>query len=105
MNTIKNNCDYEMYIELEGEIKSLCPINGRIDIYTLILSYIPNKKLVEIYSFKDYLKQFEKKPYFHEDIVNKLQKDFEKEIQPRQITIVLTEDSPGIKMTVKCGVK
>ncbi len=69
------------------EFTSLCPITGQPDFANIIISYIPNIKMVESKSLKLYLFSFRNHGDFHEDCVNIIMKDLIKLMEPRYIEV------------------
>ena len=70
------------------EFSSLCPITNQPDFATLIINYIPAKKMVESKSLKLYLFSFMNSGEFHEDVVNKIGKDLVKLMAPKYLEVV-----------------
>ncbi|MBO4851592.1 MAG: NADPH-dependent 7-cyano-7-deazaguanine reductase QueF [Prevotella sp.] len=69
------------------EFTSLCPITGQPDFAEIIISYIPDKRMVESKSLKLYLFSFRNHGDFHEDCVNTIMKDLIKLMDPRYIEV------------------
>ena len=69
------------------EFTSLCPITGQPDFASIIVSYIPDVKMVESKSLKLYLFSFRNHGDFHEDCVNIIMKDLIKLMDPRYIEV------------------
>ncbi len=69
------------------EFTSLCPITGQPDFANIIISYVPDKKLVESKSLKLYLFSFREHGDFHEDCVNIIMKDLIKLMDPKYIEV------------------
>ena len=69
------------------EFTSLCPITGQPDFAEIIISYIPDKRMVESKSLKLYLFSFRNHGDFHEDCVNTIMKDLIALIDPRYIEV------------------
>ena len=69
------------------EFTSLCPITGQPDFATIIISYVPDEKLVESKSLKLYLFSFRNHGDFHEDVVNIIMKDLIKLMDPKYIEV------------------
>ena len=69
------------------EFTSLCPITGQPDFANIIISYVPDKKLVESKSLKLYLFSFRNHGDFHEDCVNIIMKDLIKLMDPKYIEV------------------
>ena len=69
------------------EFTSLCPITGHPDFAHLIISYVPNIKMVESKSLKLYLFSFRNHGDFHEDCVNIIMKDLIRLMDPKYIEV------------------
>ena len=69
------------------EFTSLCPITNQPDFGTIIISYVPDQKLVESKSLKLYLFSFRNHGDFHEDVVNVIMKDLIKLLDPKDIEV------------------
>ncbi len=80
--------EYDYLVTLDcPEFTSLCPKTGQPDFGHIIISYIPDKKMVESKSLKLYLFSFRNHGDFHEDCVNIIMKDLIKLMQPRYIEV------------------
>lgn len=66
---------------------SKCPVTGQPDFFKAIISYIPNKKMVESKSLKLYLFSFRNQGAFHEDIVNTIGKDLVSLMSPKYLEV------------------
>ena len=69
------------------EFTSLCPITGQPDFANLVISYVPDQRLVESKSLKLYLFSFRNHGDFHEDVVNIIMKDLIKKMDPKYIEV------------------
>lgn len=69
------------------EFTSLCPITGQPDFANIIISYVPDEKLVESKSLKLYLFSFRNHGDFHEGCVNKIMKDLIELMEPKYIEV------------------
>ncbi len=69
------------------EFTSLCPITGQPDFANIIISYVPDKKMVESKSLKLYLFSFRNHGDFHEDCINIIMKDLIKLMDPKYIEV------------------
>jgi 7-cyano-7-deazaguanine reductase len=69
------------------EFTSLCPVTGQPDFATILIDYIPGKKMVESKSLKLYLFGFRSHGAFHEDCVNIIMKDLIALMEPKYIEI------------------
>ncbi len=69
------------------EFTSLCPITGQPDFAEIIISYVPDERMVESKSLKLYLFGFRNHGDFHEDCVNTIMKDLVALMSPRYIEV------------------
>lgn len=69
------------------EFTSLCPITGQPDFANIIISYVPDQKLVESKSLMLYLFSFRNHGDFHEDVVNIIMKDLIQLMDPKYIEV------------------
>jgi len=83
------------------EFTSVCPRTGQPDFGTLSISYVPDRKCVELKSLKLYLQQFRNEGIFYEHATNRILDDLVTVIEPREMTI-RAEFNPrgGITTTV-----
>lgn len=78
--------DYTINLEIL-EFSCLCPKTGLPDFATIYISYIPDKKCVELKSFKNYIFSYRNLGIFHEHAVNRILDDFVKASHPRWVKI------------------
>jgi len=78
--------DYEISISLP-EFTCLCPISGYPDFATIHVTYIPDRKIVELKSLKLYINKFRNEEIFHEEAVNRILDDLIKAVKPRWMKI------------------
>ena len=69
------------------EFTSLCPLTGQPDFANIVISYVPDSRLVESKSLKLYLFSFRNHGDFHEDVVNTIMKDMIRLIDPKYIEV------------------
>ncbi|MEK7415669.1 MAG: preQ(1) synthase [Planctomycetota bacterium] len=74
---------------------SLCPVTGQPDWATITVNYIPDAKLVESKSLKEYLTSFRNHGDFHEDVVRIICDDLVKLMSPRYLEVVGRFDTRG----------
>lgn len=79
--------DYEVEIECP-EFTALCPVTGQPDFATITFKYIPGPYIVELKSLKLYLWSFRDEGHFHEDVTNRILKDFVEWIKPRKLQVI-----------------
>ena len=65
---------YEITVEAP-EFTSVCPKTGLPDFGLLVLRYTPDKKCVELKSFKEYLLSYRNVGIFYENAVNRILRD------------------------------
>jgi 7-cyano-7-deazaguanine reductase len=74
---------------------SLCPVTGQPDWADLHLNYIPDRKLVESKSLKEYLHSFRMHGDFHEDVCRIVCDDLVRLLAPRYLEVIGHFDSRG----------
>ncbi|MEN3343417.1 MAG: 7-cyano-7-deazaguanine reductase [Actinomycetota bacterium] len=63
----------EYLVELEApEFTSICPLTDAPDFGELTIRYVPNEKLFELKSLRDFLGGFRGRPIFQEEVVNEV---------------------------------
>ena len=94
------NRDYSIEIVCP-EFTSVCPKTGQPDFGTLVISYVPEAKCVELKSLKFYLQQYRNEGIFYESVTNRILDDLAAVLQPRQMTLSATfTPRGGITTTV-----
>ena len=86
------------------EFTCVCPKTGLPDFATILIDYVPGKKLLELKSLKMYFISFRNVGAFHEHVINKILDDLAAACKPRKIKVV-GEFSVrgGIKTTVSAA--
>jgi 7-cyano-7-deazaguanine reductase len=69
------------------EFTSVCPRTGQPDFGTLTITYVPNRKCVELKSLKLYLQAFRNEGIFYENVTNRILDDLVAVLAPRRITL------------------
>lgn len=89
LETFENkHADNDYVVTFDGyEGTSLCPKTGQPDFFKVVISYIPNEKMVESKSLKLYLFSFRNRGDFHEDIVNIIGKDLVNLLDPKYLEV------------------
>lgn len=81
--------DADYFVRLNcPEFTSLCPKTGQPDFARIIVTYVPDKYLVESKSFKLYMFSFRNTGDFHEDIVNTIKNDLVVLLEPRYLEVI-----------------
>ncbi len=78
--------DVENYFANEVVIHN-CPLTHQPDFAKIIISYIPNEKMVESKSLKLYLFSYRNHGSFHEDCVNTIMKDLVELMDPKYLEV------------------
>ena len=69
------------------EFTSVCPKTGQPDFGTLTITYIPDRKCVELKSLKYYLQRFRNEGIFYENVTNRILDDLVATLQPRRMVL------------------
>ena len=78
---------YEIEIGMP-EFTSVCPKTGLPDFGKILLRYIPDKRCLELKSFKMYLLEYRGLGIFQENIVNRILRDVVKAANPMSATVL-----------------
>ncbi len=70
------------------EFTSICPKTGMPDFGKITVHYLPDKKIIELKSFKLYLHRYRNVGIFQENAVNKILEDLVKSVSPRFMAVV-----------------
>ena len=70
------------------EFTCLCPRTGQPDFATIRISYVPDRKCVELKSLKLYLWSFRNEGHFHEAVTNRILDDLVLAVSPRTMRVV-----------------
>ena len=86
---VNKNSERDYFIKLVcKEFSCVCPITHQPDFATIIINYIPDKKLVESKSLKLYFTSFRNFGTFHEDVINTIASDLIKLLNPRYLEVI-----------------
>jgi 7-cyano-7-deazaguanine reductase len=69
------------------EFTSVCPRTGQPDFGTLTITYVPDRKCVELKSLKFYLQRYRNEGIFYEHITNRILDDLVAVVEPRRMTV------------------
>jgi 7-cyano-7-deazaguanine reductase len=79
--------DYQIEI-VQPEFTSVCPKTGLPDFGKLALRYIPDKRCLELKSYKMYLNAYRGLGIFQENVVNRVLQDVVKFARPKSATVI-----------------
>lgn len=81
--------DRDYTIEMSfPEFTCLCPRSGYPDFATIALSYVPDKKIVELKSIKLWLNSFRSTHISHEEVTNLIHDKIKEALSPRRLKVV-----------------
>ncbi len=78
--------DYEIRFSFP-EFTSVCPVTGQPDFATITLSYVPDRRCVEMKSLKLYFFSYRNKGIFYEAAINTILDDLSAVLIPRRMTV------------------
>lgn len=78
--------DY-LIVHKANEFTSVCPRTGQPDFGVITISYIANKKCVELRSLKFYLQSYRNEGIFYENVTNKILEDLVKCLKPKWMEV------------------
>ena len=90
---------YTINIELP-EFMCLCPRSGYPDFATLKLSYVPNKKVIELKAIKLYINSFMYRHVSHENSANEIFDILYTKLEPRSMKLIADFNPRGNVHTV-----
>ena len=77
-----------IWIDFEiPEFTAICPFSDFPDFAVIRLSYVPNKRCIELKSLKLYINSFRNVKIFHEHVVNVVMEDFVAACDPLEVRI------------------
>ena len=78
--------DY-LIVHKTNEFTSICPRTGQPDFGTITVSYIADKKCVELKSLKFYLQAYRDEGIFYENVTNRILDDLVKILKPKWMEV------------------
>jgi 7-cyano-7-deazaguanine reductase len=70
------------------EFTSVCPVTGQPDFATITITYVPDKRCVEMKSLKLYFFAYRNKGIFYEAVTNTILDDLVAVLKPRRMTVI-----------------
>lgn len=86
--------DYSIEIRCP-EFTSVCPKTGQPDFGVLTITYVPDRRCVELKSLKLYLQRFRNEGIFYENVTNRILDDLVAAVAPRRMTLVADFSARG----------
>lgn len=78
--------DY-LIVHRANEFTSVCPKTGQPDFGVITISYIANKRCVELKSLKFYLQSFRNEGIFYENVTNRILNDLVGLLKPKWMEV------------------
>ncbi|HID77528.1 MAG TPA: NADPH-dependent 7-cyano-7-deazaguanine reductase QueF [Planctomycetaceae bacterium] len=69
------------------EFTSVCPRTGQPDFGTIKITYVPDRKCIELKSLKLYLQRYRNEGIFYENAANRILDDLAAVLEPRRIVL------------------
>lgn len=79
--------DYEISVSFP-EFTCLCPRSGYPDFATIRITYVPDRKIVELKSLKLYLNSFRDRHVSHEESTNEIYAELLRRLKPRFLEVL-----------------
>lgn len=76
-----------LIVHKAGEFTSVCPKTGQPDFGVITISYIADRKCVELKSLKYYLQSFRNEGIFYENVINRILDDLASVLKPRWLEV------------------
>lgn len=70
------------------EYTALCPVTGQPDFGTIVVTYTPDRKCVELKSLKLYFWSFRDEGHFFEAVTNRMCDDLVRALKPRRLSVI-----------------
>jgi 7-cyano-7-deazaguanine reductase len=77
-----------LIVHKANEFTSVCPKTGQPDFGVITISYIADKKCVELKSLKYYLQSFRNEGIFYENVINRILEDLIGILKPKWMEVV-----------------
>lgn len=81
----RRNIDIEIR---QPEFTSVCPMTGLPDFGCIIITYRPDRKIIELKSLKYYFLQYRNVGIFYEHVVNRILDDLVQVVAPQRMEVV-----------------
>jgi 7-cyano-7-deazaguanine reductase len=82
------------------ELTCICPFSDYPDFGSVSISYVPDKKCLELKSFKLYINAFREVKIFHESITELIFADFLAAVKPKKAKIIVEMNVRGNVKTI-----
>jgi len=76
-----------LIVHTTNEFTSVCPKTDQPDFGAVTISYVADKKCVELKSLKYYLQSFRNEGIFYENVINRILEDLVKILKPKWMEV------------------
>ena len=76
-----------LIVHRADEFTSVCPKTGQPDFGKITISYVADKKCVELKSLKYYLQSFRNEGIYYENVTNRILDDLVKTLKPKWLEV------------------
>lgn len=89
LETFDNSFPKKNYLIVHrvNEFTSVCPKTGQPDFGVITISYIANRKCVELKSLKFYMQSFRNEGIFYENVINRILDDLVNLLKPKWMEV------------------
>jgi 7-cyano-7-deazaguanine reductase len=77
-----------LIVHKANEFTSVCPKTGQPDFGVITISYVADRKCVELKSLKHYLQSYRNEGIFYENVINRILEDLVKILKPRWMEVI-----------------
>jgi len=89
LETIDNPADRDYVITIElPEFTALCPRTGNPDFAQIVVTYIPDKKCVELKSLKLFIQSYRNDSVYHEAVTNQIFSILADLLEPKCLRVI-----------------
>ena len=93
---IRNDAQFDLEISLHcHEFTFNCPSAQQPDFGTVLITYIPDKRIAETKALKFYLQKYRYRNSFNEELTIRIMQDFVFYVQPKKVVVTLAQTSRG----------
>lgn len=86
------------------EFTSVCPFSGLPDFGKVVITYVPDKKCIELRSLKYYLTSYRNVGIFYEHLANRMLEDLVAVVEPKRMTVTCEMTRRGgLATTIRAG--
>ena len=89
-------------VVMRSTMRAVCPLTNITDIYEVVVEYKPaNGRYVEAYSFEEFLKSFESKKIFQEEVTRLIAEEVCASGAAEQVKVTLRGTHGGVELVTE----